>query len=631
MLVVDVNALGTVYALYLFDQVVLNCQLAADCQNLSRLHSTLGNQLTFLDILSFLDDNLIVERNNLGKHLAVCAGDVDGVGALVVETEVCDTGQVADDGRVLRFSCLEQLLNPRKTLGNIAGGSDAAGMEGTHGQLGTRLTDRLRRDDADRLADADRLTVGQVCAVALGADTLLGLAVEDGADLDLGDASVHNLLRGLLVDHLFSGCQHLAGLWIDKVICQIASGQTLGQALDDAAAVCNVINHDALVGAAVVAADDNILRNVYQTAGQVTGVRCTQRGIGQTFTRASGGLEVLQDVQAFTVVGFNRDFDRLTGGVGDQSAHAGQLTDLLHRASRTGIGKHVNRVALTEGGVQLFLDRLGGVVPDLDNTVVTNVIRNQAAVVLALDLRNLLIGLRDQLLLVLWDQRVAYRDGQAALGGIFKALVFDAVQNLGGAHGAAVADAAVDDLAELFLSNQEGNLQVKLLFRISSVHKAQILRDRVVEDDLSDGGVDQAADGLALHLAGDADLDRRMQADHTGVVCHLGLVEVAEHLAGARLVVADHGQIVGTEDHVLGRDGDRTSVGWFQQVARCQHQEARFSLCLGGKRQMDRHLVAVEVGVECGTYQRVQTDGAALYQDRLKRLDAQTVQGRRTV
>ena len=46
---------------------------------------------------------------------------------------------------------------------------------------------------------------------------------------------------------------------------------------------------------------------------------------------------------------------------------------------------------------------------------------------------------------------------------------------------------------------------------------------------------------------------------------------------------------------------------------------------------MNRHLVAVEVGVERGTYQRVQADGAALYQDRLKRLDAQTVQGRRTV
>ena len=77
----------------------------------------------------------------------------------------------------------------------------------------------------------DRLTVGQVCAVALGADALLGLAVEDGADLDLGDASVHNLLRASFSSIILSLVdQHLAGLWIDKVVCQVASDQTLGQA-----------------------------------------------------------------------------------------------------------------------------------------------------------------------------------------------------------------------------------------------------------------------------------------------------------------------------------------------------------------------------------------------------------------
>ncbi len=46
---------------------------------------------------------------------------------------------------------------------------------------------------------------------------------------------------------------------------------------------------------------------------------------------------------------------------------------------------------------------------------------------------------------------------------------------------------------------------------------------------------------------------------------------------------------------------------------------------------MDRHLVAVEVGIECGTNQRMQLQGAALHQNRLKRLNTQTVQGRRTV
>ena len=46
---------------------------------------------------------------------------------------------------------------------------------------------------------------------------------------------------------------------------------------------------------------------------------------------------------------------------------------------------------------------------------------------------------------------------------------------------------------------------------------------------------------------------------------------------------------------------------------------------------MHRHLVAVKVRVERGADQRVQTDGAAFYQLRLKGLNTQPVQRRRTV
>ena len=46
---------------------------------------------------------------------------------------------------------------------------------------------------------------------------------------------------------------------------------------------------------------------------------------------------------------------------------------------------------------------------------------------------------------------------------------------------------------------------------------------------------------------------------------------------------------------------------------------------------MDRHLIAVEVGVEGGADQRVKLDRLALDQDWLKSLDAQAVQRRRPV
>ena len=46
---------------------------------------------------------------------------------------------------------------------------------------------------------------------------------------------------------------------------------------------------------------------------------------------------------------------------------------------------------------------------------------------------------------------------------------------------------------------------------------------------------------------------------------------------------------------------------------------------------MHCHLVTVKVRVEGSTNQRVELNGLALYQNRLKRLDAKAVQGRSTV
>ena len=54
----------------------------------------------------------------------------------------------------------------------------------------------------------------------------------------------------------------------------------------------------------------------------------------------------------------------------------------------------------------------------------------------------------------------------------------------------------------------------------------------------------------------------------------------------------------------------------------------RFGLGLDAQRKMDGHLVAVEVGVEAFADQRVNLDGVAFDQHRLKRLDAHAVKRR---
>ena len=62
-----------------------------------------------------------------------------------------------------------------------------------------------------------------------------------------------------------------------------------------------------------------------------------------------------------------------------------------------------------------------------------------------------------------------------------------------------------------------------------------------------------------------------------------------------------------------------------------KHQEPRLQLGLQRQRNVDGHLVAVEIGVESGAGQRMELNRFSFDQDRLKRLDAQTVERRRAV
>ena len=105
-------------------------------------------------------------------------------------------------------------------------------------------------------------------------------------------------------------------------------------------------------------------------------------------------------------------------------------------------------------------------------------------------------------------------------------------------------------------------------------------------------------------------------------------VGVAEHHAFALGVDTLASHVVQAQHDILGRHDDRLAVGGRQHVVGGHHQGARFHLRFQRQRHVDGHLVAVEVGVEGGTDQRVQLDGLALDQDRLEGLDAETVQGR---
>ena len=95
--------------------------------------------------------------------------------------------------------------------------------------------------------------------------------------------------------------------------------------------------HDAALGLAIVLAHDDVLRHVDQTTGQVTRVRGTKRGVGQTLTSTVRVDEVLQHGQALPEGRLDRARDELTLRVRHQALHAGQGARLVERTGGAGV------------------------------------------------------------------------------------------------------------------------------------------------------------------------------------------------------------------------------------------------------------------------------------------------------
>ena len=136
-------------------------------------------------------------------------------------------------------------------------------------------------------------------------------------------------------------------------------------------------------------------------------------------------------------------------------------------------------------------------------------------------------------------------------------------------------------------------------------------------------------------------LDLSLNRERAAVDCHLSLggrgvhallclvVGRSNELTGDTLV--ETGQVEQTRDHVQTRHGERATRSRREDVVRGQHQDACLGLSLCRQREVNSHLVTVEVGVEGLTHQRVELNGLALDELRLECLDTQTVQRRCTV
>lgn len=222
------------------------------------------------------------------------------------------TGDLCNDSHTFRVTGFEQFLYTGKTLGDVTGTGTGytAGVEGTHGQLCTGFTDGLCGHDAHSFADFHVLAGGHVPAIALAADAQCGFAGEGRPDVHACDTGIHDFRNGI-IDELVAFDDDFSGVRIQDILLGVPAGQTVLQAFDDGVglAVHQVFHPVAGIRSAVIFLDDHILCHVHQTPGQITGFRCFQGGIGQTFPHTVGGQEEFTYVQAFTEAGVDGDLD----------------------------------------------------------------------------------------------------------------------------------------------------------------------------------------------------------------------------------------------------------------------------------------------------------------------------------
>ena len=340
-----------------------------------------------------------------------------------------------------------------------------------------------------------------------------------------------------------------------------------------------------------------------------------------------GGNKVLENRQAFTEVGADRGFHDFAGRFGHQSPHPGKLPDLGGAPAGAGIGHHVNGIetfpsdpfsvrigTLLRGDPAEHLrgDLLRCLGPDIDDLVVSFSVGDQPVHILLLDPQHVLVGARHDLLFVFRYDHVVDGNRDSGAGRVSESDVLQAVGQQDGGFVPTTAVALVDQVGQLLLVHD-----------FVDCIKRDGLGDDFVQDDPSHGGL--------LHLPVDTDLDPCVQIDRMRVQRRSNLLRIGKD----HPLTFDAGerprQIVDPQNDVLAGDDDRHPVGRRKDVVGRHHQDPGFTLRLNGKRHVNGHLIAVEVGVEGGADQRMELDGLPFDQDRLECLQAEAVQCRRPV
>src|ERR1035438_9118314 len=156
-------------------------------------------------------------------------------------------------------------------------------VEGAHGQLRAGLADGLRGDNADRFSEFDHAARCEVAAITQGANSAAGFTGEHGTNANALDTSFLDIVGKLFSDFLVYVDDHIA-FEVADFFERYAADHAVTQRLDFHAGFDDGFDVDAVRSAAIELVDDDVLRHIDQTAGEVARIGRLQRRIRRTRT-----------------------------------------------------------------------------------------------------------------------------------------------------------------------------------------------------------------------------------------------------------------------------------------------------------------------------------------------------------
>ena len=99
---------------------------------------------------------------------------------------------------------------------------------------------------------------------------------------------------------------------------------------------------------AVDLTNNQLLRNIDHSSCQVSGIGCSKGCIRHTLSGTVRRHEVFQHIQSLTEIRLDRQLDCASRCICHQSAHAGQLFDLLVGTTSSGIRHHEDIIVLIQ-------------------------------------------------------------------------------------------------------------------------------------------------------------------------------------------------------------------------------------------------------------------------------------------